>query len=209
MIKPSTLTQTSLDELLQWLDRDRERAGHKYEQIRRTLVKVFASRQCPHAEDLADETLSRVARKAGDLAIAYEGDPSLFFYGVAKNVHHEYLRGLSRETPSEPAQIQDQSDLTVWAAVRRADVSNDERLDCLTKCLRSLPDDQRELVTAYYEDEKGKKIESRKALAGRNHMSVNALRLKAHRVRQSLRQCVLKCVESTFRHESSSRLIRV
>ncbi|MCU1264535.1 MAG: hypothetical protein JWM21_853 [Acidobacteria bacterium] len=203
MNKSSVLTQAQFDELLQWLDHDRERAGHKYENIRRAIIKVFAARRCYDAEELADETLNRVARKARELAPTYEGNPALFFYGVARNVHREYLKGLSSRPVSESAKIEDRSQFVAWATFdSKLEGSNDARLDCLTKCLRSLPDDQRELVTAYYEDDKGRKVDSRKALAQRNALSVNALRLKAHRLRQSLRRCVQQCVEITLRHES-------
>jgi RNA polymerase sigma factor (sigma-70 family) len=210
MIRSSALTQVSFDQLLQWLDRDREKAGQKYEQVRRALIKVFAARACRCAEDLADETLSRVAKKAGYLAATYEGDPSLYFYGVARNVHHEYLRANSRESHSEPTQIQDKSNVVAWTTFgENDDRPNQARIDCLKACLRRLPNDQRELVTSYYEQEQEKKITSRKVLADQNHMTLNAVRLKAHRVRRSLRQCVLKCLEDNLRHQSSSRVICV
>ena len=210
MIKSQDLTQTALDELLRWLDCDREKAGCRYEQIRRALIKLFTVRGCHHAEELADETLSRVAHKASTLATTYEGDPMLYFYGVAKNVYHEYLRSISRESGSEAQQIQDQSQIVVWASLdSESETPNETRVNCLLMCLRTLPDGQRDLVTAYYDDEQGKKKESRKTLAQRRQVSVNALRLKAHRVRLSLRQCVRKCMENNLRHETGSRIICV
>ncbi len=63
MHKEWTLTQAALDSLLAWLDPDRDRAGAKYEAIRTRLIKVFVCRGCPEAEDLADETINRVASK--------------------------------------------------------------------------------------------------------------------------------------------------
>ena len=45
------------------LDQDWERAGHAYELIRRNLITYFRGRQCPNAEDLADEAIDRAARK--------------------------------------------------------------------------------------------------------------------------------------------------
>jgi RNA polymerase sigma factor (sigma-70 family) len=197
MNKSSILTKTTLDELLRWLDRDRDQAGQKYEQIRRALIKVFAARGCYHAEDLADETLTRVAHKAGALEATYKGNPSLFFYGVAKNVYHEYLRNMSRSGGVDVSLAQDRAQRIEGAAIEgELTASNEARLECLTRCLRALSDDQREIVTKYYEDEKRAKIDNRKALAERYRLSINALRLKASRLRQSLRQCVLKCLES-------------
>jgi hypothetical protein len=44
MKKGWVLTQELFDPLLDWLDPDRERAGHKYETIRLKLIKIFTSR---------------------------------------------------------------------------------------------------------------------------------------------------------------------
>jgi|ERR1041385_1703775 DNA-directed RNA polymerase specialized sigma24 family protein len=196
MNKSSVLTQTNLDDLLHWLDRDRELAGRKYEQIRRTLIKIFAARGCHCAEELADETLTRVAHKAAALATTYQGDPSLFFYGVAKNVYREYLKDLWRDGIGDVSRILQVSRHAVEPTVGEGLESRDEaRLQCLTKCLLAMPFEQRELVTKYYEEEKGAKIESRKSLAEQYRLSINALRLKAHRLRESLRRCVLRCLE--------------
>ena len=86
------LTQTEFDRLLAWLDADRDRAAVKYEVIRRGLIELFDSRCCSDAEDLADRTINRVARKVEQLAPTYSGEPSLYFYGVAKHVLQEYFR---------------------------------------------------------------------------------------------------------------------
>ena len=59
MKKGWVLTQELFDTLLDWLDPDRERAGHRYETIRLRLIKIFTSRGCPEAEELADETINR------------------------------------------------------------------------------------------------------------------------------------------------------
>jgi len=72
------LTQEAFDNLLAWLDPDRERAGQKYEDIRFKLIRNFARRGCSIAEDLTDETINRVSRKALEIAQAYVGDPALY-----------------------------------------------------------------------------------------------------------------------------------
>jgi RNA polymerase sigma factor (sigma-70 family) len=193
MAKTSVLTQADLDNLLRWLDPDRERAGQKYEKVRRALIKIFAARGCYHAEDLADETITRVSHKAEGLLNTYKGDHSLFFYGVAKNVYREYLKTISRNGNGSRSNGGTQ---TGKAAVAGGDSEgmDDSRLECMMKCLREFPKGEREIVTQYYEEEKSAKIESRKRLASRHGLSLNALRLKASRLRRSLRQCVLKCM---------------
>src|SRR4051794_17203645 len=86
------LNSEGFDSLLEWLDPDRERAGAKYEEIRRRLVKIFMGRACSSAEDLADETINRVTLKLGEIKSDYRGEPERYFYAVARNVAREYLR---------------------------------------------------------------------------------------------------------------------
>src|SRR6266571_4389824 len=86
------LTQDAFDSLLDWLNADRVLAGKKYEAIRLRLIKIFTCRGCPEAEDLADETINRVTARVEEVANTYEGDPALYFYGVAQKLHLEYLR---------------------------------------------------------------------------------------------------------------------
>src|SRR4051794_16211659 len=92
MNREQNITQESFDRLLEWLDADRERAGYRYEAIRRRLITIFTCRGCREAEALADETINRVTIKLPEIADAYVGDPALYFYGVAQKVHLEYLR---------------------------------------------------------------------------------------------------------------------
>ena len=65
----AALTQESFAALLLFLDADRERAGEKYEELRRTLIRFFEWRGAPFPEEHADETLNRVARQAAELYV--------------------------------------------------------------------------------------------------------------------------------------------
>src|SRR5262245_60780717 len=85
--------------LLGRLGPDRETAGREYEQLRHRLVTIFTYRRCPHPEELADETLDRVARKLLEMGTAFEGpDPTRFVFGVAWNVAKESFHS-QREVP--------------------------------------------------------------------------------------------------------------
>jgi hypothetical protein len=86
------LTKDSFDRLLVWLDQDRERAADRYEEIRIRLIKLFETRGCANCEDLTDDTIDRVARRVHEIAGTYEGNPALYFHGVARMVYLEYLR---------------------------------------------------------------------------------------------------------------------
>jgi RNA polymerase sigma factor (sigma-70 family) len=178
------LDKESFDRLLAWLDADREQAAAKYERIRRSLIKIFTSRGCPEAEDLADETFNRVARKVGELALTYVGDPALYFYGVAHNVHLEYLRKKSRQIP--------QILPTYVMPVQNGD--REPEYECLESCMEKLPLDNRKLVLQYYQEEKQARINHRKQLAKKQGIALNALRIRAFRIRSLLQRCVQDCV---------------
>ncbi len=173
------LTQEAFERLLAWLDADRERAGEKYEEVRRRLIKIFTCRGCHEAEDLADEAINRVARRVEEIAATYSGDPTLYFYGVARKVHLEQLR----RKPASPPQPAKQPGET------------ERDYACLERCIQQLTDDNRELILQYYQEEKGAKIGLRKRLAEQLGIALNALRIRAYRVRAVLEKCMQDCLE--------------
>ncbi|MET0624249.1 MAG: sigma-70 family RNA polymerase sigma factor [Pyrinomonadaceae bacterium] len=178
------VTQAAFDSLLSWLDPDRERAAEKYEQIRRRLIILFTCRGRLDAEDLADETINRVTVKADEVARSYVGDPSLYFYGVARNVYREALRQRPHPAPAPPPDP--------------AETEQTEReYDCLMRCLGELPEPSRELVLGYYHDDRSAKIDHRKELAARLGVAQNALRIRVHRLRATLQECVNRCLART------------
>ena len=96
------LTPEAFDRLLLWLNPDRERAGRKYEEIRRKLITILSSRGCTCPEDLTDEAMNRVTRKVPEIIDNYVGDPALYFYGVAHKVHLEWVRRNGRAGRGRP-----------------------------------------------------------------------------------------------------------
>ncbi len=180
MNKQWILTQESFDALLDWLDPSRDVAGQKYETIRARLIKIFVCRGCLEPEDLADETINRVTSKLKDVAGTYTGEPALYFYGVANKVHLEYLR--RKPVPPLPAPRSDTLEVELAH-------------QCLDRCAERLSPDNRYLMWKYYEEEKQAKIETRKLLADELGIALNALRIRAHRIRLTLEQCVTDCLE--------------
>lgn len=179
MNKDWVLTQESFEALLNWLDINREVGGQKYEEIRTRLIKIFACRGCYEPEDLADETINRVTHRLGEIGATFTGEPARYFYGVANKVYLEYLR----RKPSPPSPVATES-------------SEEEELQyrCLDRCVGKLTPENRELVLQYYQEDKRAKIEHRKQLAERLGIAVNALRIRAHRIRLSLQNCVKECL---------------
>ncbi len=180
MKKDWTLTQESFDELLSWLNSDREQAGQEYEDIRRRLIKLFTCRGCFEPEDLADETINRVTRKLEEIRGSYVGEPARYFYGVANKVHLEYLR--RKPLPASPPPISDSDDI-------------EQEYDCLERCMQRLTPDNRMLVLQYYREEKKAKIDHRRRLAEQLGIAVNALRIRVYRIRALLQECVQSCVQ--------------
>lgn len=177
-------TQEAFDSLLNWLDPDRERAGLRYETIRLRLIKIFACRGCREAEELADESINRVTSKVVELVKTYQGDPSLYFYGVAHKLHLEYSRA-SRVKPELP----------LTSPPVEADAG---AYECLDECMDNLPSETRELVLRYYQEDKQAKIDDRKQLAWELGIGINALRIRAHRIRIRLQKCVEDCMQQAL-----------
>lgn len=193
MKRDYVITQESFDGLLCWLDANREQAAQKYEKIRIRLIKIFACRGCGEADYLADETINRVTVKVDSIASSYSGDPALYFYGVAQKVHLEYLR--SRPVLQEPL---DSGREPRSINVTESDTDIEQEYICLDRCMDQLPRESRHLVLEYYREEKRAKINRRRKLADELGIAVNALRIRAHRIRLQLQQCVQSCLQESM-----------
>jgi DNA-directed RNA polymerase specialized sigma24 family protein len=178
MKKDWILTQELFDELLSWLNADREQAGQDYEDIRRRLIKLFSCRNCHEPEDLADETINRVANKIKEIKDHFVGPRVPYFYAVANNVYKEYLRRPALPPPPLPPGSSEETE---------------REYACLEKCMGQQTPANRKLVLEYYRGEKRAKIDHRKKLAEQYGIALNALRIRAHRIRASLQECVENC----------------
>jgi len=183
MKKNWVLSQESFDALLSWLDPDRETAGIKYERIRQRLLKIFLARGCPDAEDLADETINRVANKLSEIRKDFTGDRLRYFYGVANKVAMESRRKPPQPPPTPPVD----SDRI------------EQESHCLEHCIQRLSPENRELLLKYYYAEGRALIEQRKSLAERLGIAPNALRIRAFRIRAALQKCVEKCLDRSLK----------
>jgi DNA-directed RNA polymerase specialized sigma24 family protein len=192
MNKEWVLTQEAFNRLLMWLDADPERAARKYEAVRRRLIEIFNARRCSEAEDLADETINRVTSKVSQIEETYTGDPALYFYAVAKKIYLEYT---SRK-PTLPLNGAGVVGCHALPLVPGSDdVEEAEREDaCLSKCLGELSERNRELVLGYYQSGEGRRAHRGELAAQMGAKTVNALRIRAHRIRVTLRQCVELCL---------------
>jgi hypothetical protein len=175
-----SLDNETFEKLLRWLDPDRDRAGEKYEKIRTRLIKILAAKGCWVAEDLADQTINIVASKIDWLLENFQGEPALYFYGVAKNVYREWVKkNPPRNLPPPPP-----------------DSLEIERIHCnLEECLLQLPLEDRTLVLRYYEGNKKERIPNRKRLAVVLGISPNALRIRVCHIVSRLRRLMTQRLE--------------
>lgn len=186
MRKDWELTKEAFDKFLSWLHPEREEAGRKYEDIRRHLIIILSSRGCEEAEELADETINRVIRRAQQMADTYHGEPAPYFITVAHNLYLEYAA-------KRPARLELPPELP-----QKPGPDPDEELeyDCLEHCMQQQSPANRDLVVRYYEEARQAKIDHRKKMAAEMGLALNALRIRAHRIRVSLQQCIDNCLEN-------------
>jgi DNA-directed RNA polymerase specialized sigma24 family protein len=186
MAKDSATSKENFDALLAWLDHNREAAGQKYEKIRQRLIRLFVCRGCFEAEELADQTINRVMLKIPQISESYTGEPTLYFYGVGDKIHLEWLRRQKKIQHLE---------LTETDNYVEPEPEPESEYECLESCLESLQTSERELIVAYYKEEKRAKIELRRLLAKNLGISIGALQVKACRIRASLQKCVQNCLK--------------
>jgi DNA-directed RNA polymerase specialized sigma24 family protein len=182
---PSVLTETSLERLLAALDGNRETAGQKYESLRRGVVRYFEWRGCWTPEEYADEALDRAARKLEAGAAIRDIYP--YVLGVARFVLKEFRRDQERQE----AALREFRQRTL-----PGESSERISLGCIERCLEALAADERELILAYYRDDKRQRIDNRKGLAELLGIPMCTLRMRAHRLRARLEVCVGDCMRS-------------
>jgi RNA polymerase sigma factor (sigma-70 family) len=179
------LTKEAFDKLLALFSADPNEAAAKYLAMRRRLQRFFEWNGFSNSEDLVDEAIRRVARR---LAEGTEiSNVNAFFAGVAKNIIREpnppIKRTVNLDDIPEPV-----------APEPEPDYEKERRLQCLEKCLDKLTAANRTLILGYYDDEN--QINSRKELADSLGIAMNALRIRACRVRSALEACVKECVDT-------------
>jgi DNA-directed RNA polymerase specialized sigma24 family protein len=183
----ASLSEEAFARLLARLDPDRGRAGERYEDLRRTLVRFFEWRRAPFPDEHADETFDRVARRLAEgVEISNFGG---YCYEVARLVYLETLKGpRARQTPLESAEP------TAIAEAGLEATRKEARMACLDECLASLTPDSRELIVAYYRNDGRDRIDARKAMAAGRGLRLEALANRAQRLRDKLERCVTACL---------------
>jgi len=181
MVKEWVMNQDDFERFLRWLDPDREEAGMRYEKIRHRMIAICRARGKTEArgEEIADEVFNRVVRKLPEIIDTYVGPPEPYIYGVLRKV---VLEPDPLPPPPPPPPPDDPR-------------KKEQRDVCLRHCLKQLPPEDAELLLEYYADDGRAKIERRRELAERLGISENALRIRLHRLRATLKACMDDCLK--------------
>jgi DNA-directed RNA polymerase specialized sigma24 family protein len=196
-----TLTQDAFHQFLTILDPDPNRAGEKYEQIRKKLVSFFQWKRCGDAEHSADETIDRTIRK---LAGSEVHGLVPFIWGIAKRVaseiHRRGHRDLSIDTLPELAQpIMEPEEKERQYAKRSA---------CLHRCAKLLSEGDARIAVEWYSHVKSEKAEHKRKLAAALGVSVATLRVRAYRTRLRLRQLATEEMSGAAASDAPHRTLR-
>ena len=182
------LNSRTFAQLLECLDTDQKRAGQKYEDLRRTLIRFFGWRGAPFPEEHADETFNRLARKLGEgIEIRNIG---AYAYEVARLVCLEALKAhAGKRAPLEAIKHH-----AAPADFPEETAEKEMRLACLDDCMAALQTEGRQLIVEYYRDDSRDRINRRRALAEQLGLQREALANRAQRVRDKLEHCVTRCL---------------
>jgi RNA polymerase sigma factor (sigma-70 family) len=192
MVRNSALPLERFDEVLAWLDPDREVAATIYVQLREDLIKIFNWNRCADPEGLTDEAVDRVSKKIDHLRQTYQGNPKHYFHGVARNLIKENSKKVKAY-----ASLDDADEPAIANSVKHESEDTAEtRGECLHVCLQALSDENRELILAYYAKDKQAKIDYRHELAQRLGISVTTLRVRVYRIRGTLEECIVRCLKN-------------
>jgi len=172
------LTAESFDRLLAALHPDRAEAAVRYEALHERLVRVFRWEHAVDPESLADDALTRLARRLD------EGESVLsipaFLNGIARN--------LLKEEGARRQRLQPLTD--VPAPPSESEVEHHHA--ALETCLATWEPAKRDLLLAYYQGDQSARILNRQKLATDLGLELNALRNRALRLRERLETCIRK-----------------
>jgi DNA-directed RNA polymerase specialized sigma24 family protein len=189
--KAWSLNPGAFERLLNWLDEGASSNGERYLEMRRRLAGYFERKNSSMPDELADETLNRVARRLEEEGTIKIDIPAKYCYIVARLIFLEHLRTHAREQgmraeirEKPPAEEKNQTSREI----------EERMLNCLEQCAGKLDSANKKLIFSYYVGQERVKIDNRRALAKALGITINALSIRACRIREKLELCVRQCV---------------
>ena len=169
----SCLDQTDYDRLFELLEPGSSSPESAFQLCRLKLMKFFSWRWCPDPANLADETIMRLLKNVKQGQILSPEMPYKYVYAIALNVYREHRREITRH------QLVPFDEAISTSAPESSD-------SCRDWCLGKLPNEKLDLLNQYYQFD-------REELAEKLELSLNALRLRIHRIKEELRNCCEDC----------------
>lgn len=155
-----------------------------YERLRRRLITYMRLHLPAEADDLADRTLDRMARRL------HEGTAVQNIYSYALGVARMLVLEARARHSREQRSLLEQAPLLEQSSPEEED--SEVVLAALQGCLEHLGPAAADLILAYYGGEGATRIEKRRRLAEELGLSINALRNRALRLREALERCTRK-----------------
>jgi hypothetical protein len=202
----------ALSALLARLHPDPVEAAEAYRDLQQRLVRFFNLTAASDPQQLADETIKRLAQRAAEDAAAVPSDnandsalsvgqPSIIrssgalAFGVAREILQE---DLSRIQPNDQA-------VREWIArtTNAPDPNRERRQAILRSCLSRLSPERRRLLETYYGWSPSNKAEHHLQLAQSLGLNLDALRHRVLRSRVQLESCVRRKQENTSRRSKT------
>lgn len=187
-------TEDAFRGLLAWLDEGVDSGGNRYLEMRRRLVSYFDRRDCPFPDENADETLNRVARRLEEQGTIVAASPAHFCYLTAKFVFLESIRTADQERRLEAETIASRAASSPASLLTTESDDLERLMRCLESCIETLDSSDQELILDYYKGERREKIDGRRRLAEHLGLTLNAVTIRAARIRNRLEHCVGACM---------------
>jgi len=182
-----SLNEEGLNKLLHCFSPDPDEAAKRFLLARQRVLRVFEWNGIKSADDYVDETIDRTIRKIDEGHII--DNLLAYLIGVARVIVKELHKNINRV----PVSL---DDIPVEPRFEEQEVIEPEHREvCFDQCLKELTKDNHSLILEYYEGTGNEKIRRRQRLADKLGIPLNALRIRAHRVRKSLENCIAKCLE--------------
>jgi RNA polymerase sigma factor (sigma-70 family) len=167
---------------------DPAQAWQAYYTLRRKLVVFFEHSGNFEAEELAEEALDRIAKKADAFEIENVAE---FAFGVARNLRREAFRERAAWKPMTDAagdQLAVKGPDPEKTIIENIDANRN--LKRLVKCLQQrLSASERRLLLEYYPTERENLESRRQELADSLGINLGALRTRMVRLREKLEEC--------------------
>ncbi len=176
------LSDDGWQRLQEFLAASTQSPAHNYELLRKKLNAFFRWRGCYRPDEYTDATFDRVARTLLAGTQVREKDPAKYLLGVARLIFLERSKSEIRQKNAERAAPSPGQSATSPA--------EKQALSALDDCLHHWPPAQRNALLHYHRAEGGARILERKALAKKQGIPLNTLRIRMFRDREKLEECV-------------------